>query len=126
MQEVNTVQKNADILVFVESLEKKYRHTARLSFSTKITDYLKSGKCIFAIGDSEIAPIDYFNKYDSAITASSYAEISKKLEALVYNTALIKEYAKKGYDCGVEHHERSKMNALLTETISNVVMKNAE
>ncbi len=126
LQEVNTVQKNADILVFVESLEKKYRHTARLSFSTKITDYLKSGKCIFAIGDSEIAPIDYFNKYDSAITASSYAEISKKLEALVYNTALIKEYAKKGYDCGVEHHERSKMNALLTETINNVVMKNAE
>ena len=126
LQEVNAVQKNADILVFVESLEKKYRHTARLSFSTKITDYLKSGKCIFAIGDSEIAPIDYFNKYDSAITASSYAEISKKLEALVYNTALIKEYAKKGYDCGVEHHERSKMNALLTETINNVVVKNAE
>ncbi len=126
LQEVNAVQKNADILVFVESLEKKYRHTARLSFSTKITDYLKSGKCIFAIGDSEIAPIDYFNKYDSAITASSYAEISKKLEALVYNTALIKEYAKKGYDCGIEHHERSKMNTLLTETINNVVMKNAE
>ena len=41
--EVQAVQKQADILVFVESLDKKYKNAARLSFSTKITDYLKSG-----------------------------------------------------------------------------------
>ncbi|MBE6805505.1 MAG: glycosyltransferase, partial [Ruminococcaceae bacterium] len=51
LDEVQEVQKNADILVFVESLENKYKNIARLSFSTKITDFLKNGKCIFAIGD---------------------------------------------------------------------------
>lgn len=117
LEEVKRVQSEADILVFVESLEKKYKNAARLSFSTKITDYLKSEKCIFAIGDKDIAPIDYFNRYDSAVTASSYGEISEKLEYLVKNPEAIEQYGKKGYACGVEHHERSKMNQLLIDTI---------
>lgn len=70
LEQVKIVQKEADTLVFVESLEEKFKNTARLSFSTKITDYLRSGKCIFAIGDKDIAPIDYFSRYDSAITAT--------------------------------------------------------
>lgn len=117
LQQVKDVQKKADVLVFVESLEDKFKYTARLSFSTKITDYLRSGKCIFAIGDKEIAPIDYFNKYDSAITASTNEQIAVKLKELVENPRKVQEYALKGYDCGVKHHERSKMDELLITTI---------
>lgn len=119
LSQVKEVQKKADILVFVESLEKKYKYTARLSFSTKITDYLKSGKCIFAIGDKEIAPIDYFNRYDSAVTASSYDEIAVKLTDLLNRSEMIEEYAQKAYSCGKEHHDRSKMDGLLIETITS-------
>ena len=119
LDEVQKVQKNADVLVFVESLEDKFKYTARLSFSTKITDYLKNGKCIFAIGDKEIAPIDYFNRYDSAITATNYDEIGKKLQTLVKNPELISEYSKKAYDCGREHHNIELMNKTLIETIKN-------
>ncbi len=121
LSEVRMVQSQADILVFVESLEEKYKNAARLSFSTKITDYLKSGKCIFAIGDGGIAPIDYFNRYDSAVTAVSYEEIGDKLQMLVNHPEMIADYARKGYECGVEHHERSKMNQLLTDTICQAV-----
>lgn len=117
LEQVKAVQKEADILVFVESLEKKFRNTARLSFSTKITDYLRSGKCIFAIGDKDIAPIDYFRRYDSAVTATSYEQISEKVTELVNTPDLVLEYAKKAYDCGVEHHERSKMDELLVSCI---------
>lgn len=119
LEQVREVQKQADILVFVESLEDEFKHTARLSFSTKITDYLKSGKCIFAIGDREIAPMDYFSRYDAAVTATTYEEIALKLNELVKDPALIAEYAKKAYDCGVEHHERSRMDALLINTIQD-------
>ncbi len=118
LDEVQVVQKQADILVFVESLEKKFRYTARLSFSTKITDYLKSGKCIFAVGDKDIAPIDYFNRYDSAVTATSYDEIGKKLKMLINNTSLISEYSKKAYECGKEHHNAELMSKTLVDTIT--------
>ncbi len=117
LDEVQKVQKNADVLVFVESLEDKFKYTARLSFSTKITDYLKNGKCIFAIGDKDIAPIDYFNRYDSAITATSYDEIGKKLQTLVEKPTLISEYSKKAYECGKEHHNIELMNKTLIDTI---------
>ena len=123
LEQVKAVQKEADILVFVESLEKKFRNTARLSFSTKITDYLRSGKCIFAIGDKDIAPIDYFNRYDSAVTASSYEQISEKVTELVNTPDLVLEYAKKAYDCGVEHHERGRMDSVLIHTIVQANLK---
>lgn len=123
LEQVKIVQKEADILVFVESLEKKFRNTARLSFSTKITDYLRSGKCIFAIGDEDIAPIDYFNRYDSAVTATNYEQILEKVTELVNTPGMVLEYAKKAYDCGVEHHERERMDNILIHTIERANRK---
>ena len=123
LEQVKAVQKEADILVFVESLEKKFRHTARLSFSTKITDYLRSGKCIFFFFDKDIAPIDYFRRYDSAVTATSYEQIREKVTELVGTPDLVLEYAKKAYDCGVEHHERGRMNRVLIQTITQASLK---
>lgn len=123
LEQVKAVQKEADVLVFVESLEKKFRNTARLSFSTKITDYLRSGKCIFAIGDKDIAPIDYFRRYDSAVTATSYEQISEKVTELVNTPDLVLEHAKKAYDCGVEHHERKRMDSILIHTIVQANLK---
>ncbi len=126
LDEVAEVQKQADILVFVESLEKKHKNAARLSFSTKITDYLRSGKCIFAIGDEDIAPIDYFKRYDSAITACTYEQIGEQLYRLAGETTLIKEYARKAYDCGVEHHDEGAMHRLLIDTIEQAAKTGKE
>ncbi len=117
------VQKEADILVFVESLARKYRYTARLSFSTKITDYLKSGTCIFAVGDQNIAPMDYFARYDSAITATSYEEIGQKLQMLADNPEMITEYGRKAYQCGKRNHDKAVMHDKLRKTIERVARK---
>ncbi len=120
LSEVQKVQKEADVLVFVESLEKKYKYTARLSFSTKITDYLKNGKCIFAIGDEDIAPIDYFKRYDSAVTATTYDEIEEKLNMLVSSPQIITDYAQRGFLCGKQNHDKKVMDKLLIDTITEV------
>lgn len=120
LDQVQQVQKEADVLVFVESLEKKHKHTARLSFSTKITDYLKNGKCIFAVGDREIAPIDYFVRYDSAVTATSYDEIEEKLNELVADPSMIETYGQKAYQCGKENHSKTDMQTRLEQTIAQV------
>jgi len=117
LDEVQAVQREADVLVFVESLEKKYKNAARLSFSTKITDYLKNGKCIFAIGDKDIAPIDYFDRYDSAVTATTYDEIGEKLKWLADDPGQISVYSRKAFECGKEHHDKEKMNKILTDAI---------
>lgn len=115
-KEVEKIQEDADIVVFVESLEKEYRYAARLSFSTKLTDYFKSGKCIFAIGDKNIAPIEYLRDNDAAIIVNRYKEIEGTLSLLAYNPKLIKEYGKKAFECGRRNHSEEKIKEVFCST----------
>ena len=103
--EVADIQKNADIVVFVESLEKKHRYAARLSFSTKLTDYFASGKCIFAIGDESIAPIVYLKENDAAVIAAEYSQVEEKLYSLIEKPEKILQYGRKAFDCGKRNHD---------------------
>lgn len=120
LSKVQSVQESADVLVFVESLDKRYKNTARLSFSTKITDYLKSGKCIFAIGDKDIAPMDYFARFDCAVAVNTYKEIAEKLSDLITDTDRIIEYGKKAYSVAKLNHDKNRVNEILIQTITNL------
>jgi len=115
--QVGEIQRNADIVVFVESLEKEHRYDARLSFSTKLTDYFASGKCIFAIGDKAIAPIQYLEEYDCAITCSNYSQVEQHLRKLIDNPKIITEYGRKAFDTGKMNHEESKVKKTFVDTL---------
>lgn len=122
-EQVKVLQQGADIVVFVESLEKKHRFDARLSFSTKLTDYFASGKCIFAIGDKEIAPIRYLNQYECAVTCSDYGDVESCLDRLVSHPALITEYGKRAFEIGRENHEESKVKETFISTLCRAACK---
>ena len=117
--EVAEKQAQADILLFAEALPGPKSKAARLSFSTKITDYMRSGKCILAVGDFDTAPMEYLKQEDAALTAQSEEEIKLALEALINEPNLINEYAKKGYDCGVRNHSEEKIKKLLFKTLNS-------
>ena len=102
--EVDAIQADADIVVFAESLEKRHRMDARLSFSTKLTDYFKNGKCIFAIGDKDIAPIIYLRENDCAVIANEYSEIEERLRFLIETPEKIGELSRKAHECGFKNH----------------------
>ncbi len=110
--EVDAIQQSADIVVFAESLEKNHRFDARLSFSTKLTDYFKNGKCIFAIGDKAIAPIIYLRDNGCAAIANEYSEIESKLTALVDNPSMINEYAQKAFETGKKNHNEEDIKQI--------------
>ena len=114
---VAQIQREADIVVFVESLEKEHRYDARLSFSTKLTDYFASGKCIFAIGDKAIAPIQYLEEYDCAITCSDYNDVEGQLRKLIDDPAKITEYGRKAFETGRSNHEESKVKETFVTTL---------
>lgn len=121
--EVNNVIEQNAIVVFVESLRDQYKNVARLSFSTKITDYLASGKCIFAVGPSDSAPIEYFTENDSALVASNYSEIINKLHIML-QSGTVEEYALKAYTCGQKNHDRVKLNATMYGKICELANQN--
>jgi hypothetical protein len=116
-QEVLKLQKEADILLFLEDIDGKDAKVARLSFSTKITDYLSSGKCILAVGNSDIAPIEYFKENDCALVASNKEEIVK---ALSLDEETLNYYAKNAIDCGIKNHSAKKIRDIFYSTINSL------
>lgn len=120
--EVIKVQQEADVVVFAEALEGRDANEAKLSFSTKITDYMSNGKCILAIGKNDIAPIDYFRKYDSALIANTKEQVEERISQLVNNPMLTDEYGKKAFDCAVKNHDKKMMNDRFIITMKKAVL----
>ncbi len=120
-EEVLKLQKQADVLLFLEDIDGKDSKVARLSFSTKITDYLSSGKCIFAVGNSDIAPMQYFKDNNCALIASSEEEIFQALENLT--PKIISSYAENAVKCGLENHNEKDIKKVFLETLSKAIRK---
>ena len=108
-KEVFEEQARADILLFVENLDNKKNNVARLSFSTKITDYLSRKRAILAIGPDNIAPMEYLKSEDAAITCSTKQDIISALKSIVETPKIIEEYAHKAYKCGNKNHSRQEI-----------------
>lgn len=124
--ELDDLLKKADVVVFAESMEPKYRNLARLSFSTKITDYFKSGKCIFAVGPEDSAPIEYLQEHDAAIVATSYETIQERLQQLIADTDIITSYSDKAFRCGRDSHDANNVDKKMYEVLTQVAQhKNA-
>lgn len=111
-KQVQEIIRESDVVLFIETFEEKKKNIARLSFSTKITDYLAGGKCILAIGPDDIAPMEYLQEHDAAITVTSEQEIPGKLEYLL-SPGVIEQYSRKAYDCGVSNHNKNTLDNIV-------------
>ena len=118
--EVLNLQKEADVLLFVETLKNDGSGSARLSFSTKITDYFCAGKCIWAVGTNQLSAIDYLERQDAAICSLTKESILLTLKRLVSNPELIGLYAFKGWRCGYEKHNANEIISKLIKIITNL------
>ena len=110
--EVPRIIKENDVLLFMESLASKYSRDARLSFSTKITDYLSSGKCILAVGPEDSAPMEYFRDEKCAVIAHNREEIVKGLLE-ISNEQRTKELGKAAFEAGRRNHDKRVIQARL-------------
>lgn len=121
--QVPKVLSDADIVLHVESFDKKERLSTRLSFSTKIVDCLHSGRCVLAIGGEEAASINYLIENDAALVATDENKIAFQLEKIINNPKVISEYAKKAWDCGARNHQIDKIQKGLYEDLVRLVKK---
>ena len=118
--EVAGILDASDIVMFVESLEDKQKHIARLSFSTKVTDYLTSGKCILAVGAADIAPIAYLSENKAAQICTSYEEIPTQVRDLIEHSEKIPVLAQNAYCLGQEKHREELMRGRLLKVMNEI------
>lgn len=116
-ERIKELQKEADILVYAEPIDLKNRLLARLSFSTKIVDYLKACKPILAIGPDNIASMEYLKDNNCAFVCKDLPEIKQKLQEIISNRDFMGEIALKAYMCGRANHEKSTMQNMLIDDL---------
>lgn len=116
--EVKCLQEGADVLLFAESLSDR-NLTARLSFSTKLTDYFAAGKCVWGVGNADLGPIDYIRTENAGFVSTNEQEIAEVLSEIVSHPEVICNKARLGYECGVRNHNKDKIISLLQNTIES-------
>lgn len=118
--EILKIQTDADILVHVEALDLKNRLVVRQSFSTKLVDYFKAARLIFAVGPRDVASIQHLIDNDAAVVASNQKEIYVKLKKIIETPQIIADYGKKAYECGRKHHNKEAMQSMLKEDLVRI------
>jgi hypothetical protein len=103
--EVLKLQQEADVLLYAESLSDK-NLSARLSFSTKMTDYMSSGVCIWAVGNPDLAAIDYIDKEHVGLVSTEGDSIRSALLQMIHNPSILTELASSAQDCGKRNHNQ--------------------
>ena len=120
-KEVQLLQKKADILLFVEALDGEESQIARLSFSTKITDYFSTGNCILAVGNKETAPMDYFIKNNSALVAYDEKTLNKVLNMIIEKPDIINEVSKNSIEIANLNHNPLKIKQIFWGVIEEIL-----
>ena len=121
--QVAEIIRQCDVVLFTEAFEEKKKNIARLSFSTKLTDYLSEGKCMLAIGPGDIAPMEYLIENDAAVAVTGLHKIKESVEFLL-KEGIIEQYAHKAYECGRRNHDKQMLDNIVFGRIKEIANNN--
>lgn len=118
--EVVKVLESSDILLQAESNDKKNLKLSRLSFSTKIVDYMFAKKCILAIGGNNAA-MKFLKDNDAALVEENSDNYCNLLRKILEQPDLIEIYAEKAWNCGKRNHNIKTIQNNLLEDFNLVI-----
>lgn len=111
-KEVCEEMDKSDLVLFIESFEKKCIKSTRLSFSTKIIDCMQSTAGIIAIGPQEIASMDYIIRNNLGYIISNLTQMEDRLTYLVEHPEIIQENNKHKVEYAQAYHTNTSVKAL--------------
>lgn len=79
---------------------------------------LKSHVSILAVGPSDVASIQYFEKHDDGFVINDGKEINNKLLYLINNENIMSEYAQKAWACGSKNNNKAKKDEFIQELLN--------
>ncbi len=113
---------DAFAMVFVESLDASFLPYTKLSMSTKIPEYLSSGKPIIAIGNSSQCSIDYLKLNNAAYVVTQEDNINQ-----VYTDFLLEKnkdvIIKNARNLFLTNHEKSSQKNKFRQIVNMVISK---
>jgi len=116
----------SNILLHVESDDPSNRRLTKLSVSTKIPEYLMSGRCIIGFGPIEVASMkEIQNNHVGFVIDSSMNdfEISSKIAAILSNVSGIEEMGIKGHEFALKKYDGTKNAMLFRKHLESITNK---
>lgn len=117
--EICEILNRCDASLFVESFDKDNIRQTRLSFSTKIIDYMQSSSALIVYGPREIASVQYLEKSNSAIVTHSDCELYEILCKIQKNPCVLNEFARRKYNFALKNHSKSTLIPRIKMLIQN-------
>lgn len=109
-----------DLLVFAESFDAKMLSFTKFSLSTKVPEYLSSGRPILALGNNEQGSIEYLNNHKAAYTITNEKDIVNKVIDVIkgndYETIMTN-----AKDLFINNHVKSKQQDRFREYIDKAI-----
>ena len=119
--EVIDLQNNADVLIHAEAFDRYNKSLVRCAISTKIMDYLSVGRCILAIGPSDISSIEYLSDYDLALIASDKKALKQVIGLIKNDTSILHRYARRGLEYTRTLLNENVIRQNLFDTLQNTI-----
>ncbi|HBL84302.1 MAG: hypothetical protein A2Y17_07400 [Clostridiales bacterium GWF2_38_85] len=123
-EQVMEVLKCSDVLLHVESFNYRDRMMTKLSFSTKLTEYIAAGRPILSFAPSSVASMQILEKYNAAICIDSKikSKIIEKINILTINSEREK-IRKNAYNFLIDIYTKYSMKNLLEIKYNELLRK---
>ena len=109
VQQVLHIQSESDYLIHVESFSASAVYSTRMSFSTKIVDYMLAGKPIIAIGPAVVNSIELLKSNNLGHVACSEQELRDVITGIQSQRLNDNEILRNVNRYVTEHHDRDKI-----------------
>jgi len=106
--EVVRIMHESDILVHGEAFDDFTVWDLQYAFTTKIADSLSCGTAFFVYAPEELACTQYLLENECACVVTKKAELKQKLETLINDDELRKQYIQKGLEIANKNHNSRK------------------
>lgn len=124
--ELNSEIRKSDVLVHVESFKKKFIAKTKRALSTKIPEYLASGRLILAIGPAGIEGIQYLERNEAAVIVTEMSELGSVLTKIITNQEFKINYICNALKLATLNHNKDDIQNLLYGKINRVFSVSGE
>ena len=109
-EELRDAIADSDCLVHVEASDPRSMAVTTLSVSTKIPEYVSSGRPILAVGPRGLASLAYLREADVAVTATEDAsQLDDAVASLAADPGLRRDLAARGFALARKNHDGAKV-----------------
>lgn len=122
-EKVLEVMAESDFMIHAESFDPFWIKDLNAAFSTKISDILKTGKCLILYADENFACARYVIKNNCGCVISRPDQLVTKLQELISNPGLQKEYQENAVMCANRDMDSKKNAQRFQQIIYDIVTK---